>query len=603
MFTVLGLGLPGGVLDGVSNSYHDEHDPITKLLASSHHWCHSPGMHPALKLDNLSRLPTPIRTIATKAANGSLQDLVRLFPLICREHQSEFIPVCYVNLNPNPNDDDDVAINRAYVALRALRFLHIPVAAGVDLWPRIWKWISFLLSRWPTQADLSFDLLFFVGQLVYDPPSLALIDKTAGVHYYLMAAATRVLLKLNLTQNPSDLEEVTEGAGGNLVDFLNLITQYVDGFIPTTRSPVSAETHRSMDPVIFAIDHLDLEDPALRAAQLASEYIPSLVRIMCAFSRYSGPYVPTKPSESISCTDDFLGDMLIRVVAWCHRAPQDRIFRRFLSAGILRAIVGYAIRGIEVKFTSMLLKTLACSTVYLSVLLEMDAGFQDAEDLIADPAFPKSAIFGEWTAFRTLANECIALAKSWQSAERVTRKACDNMECGAIRPKADFQCCGHRHSVYYCSRLCQRGDWKRAEHRLNCPFLRSSRWKDPDPLLAQDLSFMRALLHYDYQTNKPETMYVESSLLPEFVHVNCIKHVSRALRSKGRMDMHMMLVPDGKGTFLISSLRPRMFPMHSDTAVLHEGVRMLAAENPEPPNLTQRIQQLLDATSAIVEIH
>jgi hypothetical protein len=162
--------------------------------------------------------------------------------------------------------------------------------------------------------------------------------------------------------------------------------------------------------------------------------------------------------------------------------------------------------------------------------------------------------------------------------------------------------------------------------------------EDPDPLLAQDLSFMRALLHYDYQTNKPEvlrqqiaflrqhpteahhlvtildysqgrahikmqTMYVESSLLPEFVHVNCIEHVSRALRSKGRMDMHMMLVPDGKGTFLRSSLRPRMFPMRSDTAVLYEGVRMLAAENPEPPNLTQRIQQLLDAASAIVEIH
>lgn len=374
---------------------------------------------------------------------------MRLFPLICREHQSELIPVCYVNLNPNPNDDDDVAINRAYVALRALRFLHIPVAAGVDLWPRIWKWISFLLSRWPTQADLSFDLLFFVGQLVYDPPSLALIDKTAGVRMLLTKSwrllfdsrgetpiaallddISRVLLKLNLTQNPSNLEEVAEGAGGNLVDFLNLITQYVDGFIPTTRSPVSAETHRSMGPVIFAIDHLNLEDPALRAAQLASEYIPSLVRIMCAFSRYSGPYVPTK--TSISCTDDFLGDMLIRVVAWCHRAPQDRIFRRFLSAGILRAIVGYAIRGIEVKFTSKLLKTLACSTVYLSVLLEMDAGFQDAEDLIADPAFPKSAIFGEWTAFRTLANERIALAKSWQSAERVTRKACDNMEVSRV---------------------------------------------------------------------------------------------------------------------------------------------------------------------------
>jgi hypothetical protein len=43
--------------------------------------------------------------------------------------------------------------------------------------------------------------------------------------------------------------------------------------------------------------------------------------------------------------------------------------------------------------------------------------------------------------------------------------------------------------------------------------------------------------------------------------------------------------------------------MRSDTAVLYEGVRILAAENPEPPNLTQRIQQLLDATSAIVEIH
>jgi hypothetical protein len=72
MFTVLGLGLPGGVLDGVSNSYHDEHDPITKLLASSHHWCHSPGMHPALKLDNLSRLPRPFGYV--RIANMHLLD-------------------------------------------------------------------------------------------------------------------------------------------------------------------------------------------------------------------------------------------------------------------------------------------------------------------------------------------------------------------------------------------------------------------------------------------------------------------------------------------------------------------------------------------------
>lgn len=145
---------------------------------------------------------------------------------------------------------------------------------------------------------------------------------------------------------------------------------------------------------------------------------------------------------------------------------------------------------------------------------------------------------------------------------------------------------------------------------------------------------MHALVHRDYQVNKAEVIrqqveflwehpeeepYVstmfdytrgpvsvltkpirpECAQLSTFDGVNCSEHVARALRSSGRTDMHLLFMPERIGLTPTS----RMFPMRSDSSALHDGVRQLAAETPRPKDLSLRIRQLLDATSAVLEIH
>ncbi|KAJ6577720.1 hypothetical protein B0H19DRAFT_1253031 [Mycena capillaripes] len=472
-----------------------------------------------------------------------------------------------------------------------------------------------------------FDLLSFVVQLVQDPSSLALIEKTAGVRIMITRAwrlqingrgdtpiapllnhICLVLGKLHLTRNASDLEEVSDGAGGTLVEFMKLITQYVDLLVPTTRSPVTLEIHQYLDPIFTTTNRLHLLD----------------LKIGGGAFRYSGPHVATR-NGSISGTDNLLGAALLRVRECCFQLPlQHLVFGQIIAAGVFHALVGYAIRSVEVEFTQDLLRLLSLSTVYFSVLSQIETGIKDAEDLLADPAFAESEVFSTWTALRTLAEERISLAKSWQLSGRGTRRACDNMECGHIGLKVEFRCCGHCKAVYYCSAICQRVDWKRGDHRSSCSSLRAFGLRNHDPLGSMDLSFMCALLHHDYQINKAEVIreqvaflrehpseapymftvfdyspgrmcikvqnvYPWALRLPKFKGVNCPEHVARALSSGGRMDMHLAASADVPHAIGFSDIARRCAPA--------------GGRKPEPTDLSSRIEQLLEATSAVLEIH
>ncbi|KAJ7664668.1 hypothetical protein DFH06DRAFT_326459 [Mycena polygramma] len=608
-------------------------------------------MHPALSLDTLSQLSNPTKTLATNAANGSFDDFVKLFPLFRSNPHLAYLPVCYVNLNPTPNEDSIVAFNRAYLSLRGLHALSeslvIPLGAGVDLWPRVWKWAWFMHAMCPTDHTICLALSELVSHFTEDPRCLVLINNTVGVRILLvrawrfmfdghgdtrivigMPSIARVLKHLRLLRKApdeaSDREELSEGAGGNFVDFVGLIAQYIDLVVPTARSEVTAQTHFYMDAILHTINRL--RDSDLQTGLL----IPSMIRMLSAFTRYAGPYISSF-TRGLSATDDLLGAILAPIFQCCNFSPQVRNLEHLVSAGILRSIVGFALRGTEVELASEVLRILTYSTVYFSVVSQMEAGFEDAQDLLADPALPSSELFGAWTKLRVLAEERIAIAKSWQSSGHGTRKACDNVECARIGRKADFQCCGHCHTVYYCSRACQRADWNEGDHRVSCPHLRVFGQENADLAGTRDLSFMRALLHRDYQMNKAEVIRQRIEFLREhseeepyvltvfdyglgpvcvqtqdvklsgFAGVNFSEHVARNIRSRGQMDMHLLSLPDV--LYGLGELRGKMLPMRSDSSALHDGVRRLAAEAPRPKDLSLRIQQLLEATSAVVEIH
>jgi hypothetical protein len=100
-----------------------------------------------------------------------------------------------------------------------------------------------------------------------------------------------------------------------------------------------------------------------------------------------------------------------------------------LSAGFLRAItICGTYRAETALLTNVLIPLLTQSTTYYSVVSQFESAVIDAEDLLVDPRFSTSEIFGHWKLFRSLAEERVLLWKFWSSAAYVSQKACDNMD-------------------------------------------------------------------------------------------------------------------------------------------------------------------------------
>ena len=161
-------------------------------------------------------------------------------------------------------------------------------------------------------------------------------------------------------------------------------------------------------------------------------YTSALTRMMCALARYSEPRSWARDwSEEFTSDDNLMGAALFSLLGLFQAPQQKTVFREAISGGLLRAIVYYGIRGAEVECTTKLLtNTLPLATLYYSVISRMERALRDINDLVAHPAFARSAIHQKWTNFCSLAKRRIALAKLWNSSNslsRYARKACENM--------------------------------------------------------------------------------------------------------------------------------------------------------------------------------
>ncbi|KAJ6471725.1 hypothetical protein C8R47DRAFT_742277 [Mycena vitilis] len=116
-------------------------------------------MHRCLQI--LDTLPESLRSLATAAAAGSLENLLNLndqigsFPVV---HCLAIIPAFYANLDPiripSLTQLDDFAIHTQRTVFRARLSLNafsqismVPPSAFPELWPRLWPWYQFFLSH------------------------------------------------------------------------------------------------------------------------------------------------------------------------------------------------------------------------------------------------------------------------------------------------------------------------------------------------------------------------------------------------------------------------------------------------------------------------
>ncbi|KAJ6485413.1 hypothetical protein C8R47DRAFT_538535 [Mycena vitilis] len=77
-------------------------------------------------------------------------------------------------------------------------------------------------------------------------------------------------------------------------------------------------------------------------------------------------------------------------------------------------------------------------------------------------------VFEAWLKVRELVDVRLKLLPDFESEGYVSRRACDNMECGIIQDKSSLRYCSGCREL--CSRYCQRMDWH-SGHRESCVWL------------------------------------------------------------------------------------------------------------------------------------
>ncbi|KAJ6601545.1 hypothetical protein B0H10DRAFT_2230575 [Mycena sp. CBHHK59/15] len=146
----------------------------------------------------------------------------------------------------------------------------------------------------------------------------------------------------------------------------------------------------------------------------------------------------------------------------------------------------------------------------------------------------------------------------------------------------------------------------------------------PDPLSVRAVSFMRALMNYDYGAAKTKmsirqvrfmlqypsrdfvtifdfgTGYLDIRIQPmgpenygdlAFLGIPCEEHVARATRSGGQMELHLMPMMDGA----------RTSPFRTNNHSLRDGLRRIAREIPRSSNNSELSPEVLERIRALVQ--
>ncbi|KAJ7430749.1 hypothetical protein B0H11DRAFT_2134272 [Mycena galericulata] len=526
-------------------------------------------MHAALRLDQLNRLPPLVRRAAHVACspNRTLKDVRRIqiyLTTVTEEQRVFLLPVFYINLDlagipdegqfntENPPADAESRIGRALISLQSLYVIEFPTSIGPDIWPRVWPWVRFIytyrenLPNIPPQLEDIFcsEFLMFAGTFADHAESFSLIlsysrrqdPKKREVAFNDLR---RFIVDPGATE-PSNLAEMIDGAGGMLpargttihymyVHFLCAILQFIAA---RGARPRQCRTRRRGLLGVFG------------AALVSSNIVRALINVACALGDAPVPQAEyalrqillilanifTVVPGDIQWVSDALQHHLLRAVVICARGPHATDIHGFLEIFIVGVI------------PPML--------VYPGVLSAIVA------QLVASDAFKNSQTYAEWSRFSLLAEERIGVLNLYRSGEAATMRACDNVKCGEIGIKSAVRRCAGCSSLYYCSPACQALDWAEGGHKKACKSYGALSLREDNELdlKTRERSFLRALIHHDYQKSKltlfPPTGHVKISIQllssaptranlggPEWMDI-----VSRAERSGGRMILDVLVL-------------------------------------------------------------
>ncbi|KAJ7053231.1 hypothetical protein C8F01DRAFT_555898 [Mycena amicta] len=166
-------------------------------------------------------------------------------------------------------------------------------------------------------------------------------------------------------------------------------------------------------------------------------------------------------------------DVCFSVLCHClfgHSTSREASFIEALKAGYLFATYSYlrhAPPDTSIDFIESIKSNLMYVSTSRKVLRQL---LQDTAELdkfnMAD-----TSQFSNYLAAQTW-NDIIAFIRArlelFEEFRTLILHGCDNFACGRLHAKTDISRCGRCSEVQYCSRACQRVDWKQ-RHRAHCP--------------------------------------------------------------------------------------------------------------------------------------
>ncbi|KAF8179402.1 hypothetical protein K438DRAFT_1977454 [Mycena galopus ATCC 62051] len=640
-------------------------------------------MHPALQLDNLRHLPPSMRRAAQSAcsAGRTIQDIRRVQTYLASATQEQsllLLPVFYTNLDPAeipglahfdqespPGPHVESSIGRAWLSLQSLYVIQFPIEIGPDMWPCAWPWCNFFYTYReylpnilpPPDDTFCLEFLMFAGTFAEHEETFSLILSTPEVRFMvskawphipgILDAKKRELAFTDLqsfiahetTAKPNNLAEIIDGAGGTPDDLARLIVLYIQAMLPNQGTPIHfTYVHFAcvildfvirIEPVLGDEKETGVRLGAIGTALVSQNVVKALIDLASAL----GKSTSTQARSALRKTFMILGSIFMakpmKIRQFCD-ALDDKLLHSLVVCG--RGPNGAGMKGFIKLFLEVLIPP---HLVYPEALSALDRALDDVDELVTHEDFKNTAWHEYWVQFSNLAEDRIAILKS---CEVPSMRACDNLECGAIRPRRELARCSTCKTVYYCDEACQAADWAGGGHRNACESYVALSLRTGNNLDFTMRSFLRALIHHDYQKDRrtillqkmvfwrarPDdgflTLYdytrgpvrivlqpLNSAKTHEVLgSIEWTNIVSRAERSAGRMCLDVLVFSRGEG------FQYYVIPLRSNKSTLHDGLRALADEF--PPDVEhwdedfvidrfQRFVDLNDEEGELVEVH
>ncbi|KAJ7612894.1 hypothetical protein DFH06DRAFT_1484782 [Mycena polygramma] len=542
------------------------------------------------------------------------------------------------------------AIEKAIESLKALAVLAdsislIPTAVVPDLWPRVWRWMDFFQTYWNYLPGLDPDdelptcvrMATILNRLQGHRETAVIIWKTRGVRKIFarvwantlysdeIASDTVALHELHRIlrflytdiQNPAHLEDLLDGAGGTegFVYSLKMHITY------TCAAPPSEEAIGSLGAALKCATLIQGNYERLNPFLLSEDMVATIVMALRTLSK------------SLHTGATFFAHLCLFLLdQGLLNTPQ---LVRALEAGLLPLLIPItAMSQVAVEsrddmshvLGTLFSEILPRGLTSYRVVTQLRPTISDAMAAASDNAhFQQSPLFEDWMKFEELAKSRIEVLDSWESAGKPLLHACDNLKCGLIKPKSEFKSCSGCQSAAYCSRSCQTADWQET-HRDDCYTLLSARQRFSLPF--RDRAFLRAIFHadhermrlaiarrtvgflrqnpgipyctaYNYREASAPTFEVgpqqSFNKVREQLGPDWVLQWRRMARSEGRMELNVLMLPQGFA----------LFPTRSSSSKYHDGLSDLATAI-APDALDTHLGALMTAVEDdpdFVEIH